>query len=330
MDELGVAGWLGLTPQQYELLLAVKNLQLRGTNPTPKSIVDEYLRFYGRRISRPNLFNQLNPLIKGGFVVKVAPGVYELDMQSIKGFLAERTKEGEKRLRLMRRFSENVDKELEKLSSKSGKPIVEYIPPSQLFTRIAESLLKAKNWYADSPFPNIAYPYALARKIARTDFVEAQWLKAFKERTLDIYYLTDLRIDFVFFRAQKAFGKRSRALRECQIALERAGEICELYDNLHMRYMEPLPGPHMYVYEYEAGRPEELYLCLRGASVGPKEYLEHKDPYGGVRIISEDIATQALETYTASFKHAVPLRGRFLDGKLKEKRELLDRTARNG
>ena len=323
MENIEIPSWMDITQQQYQLLMVVKRLQLQGESSTPKNIIKEYHRLCGKTISRPNLFNQINPLLKRNLISKVERGLYQLNILQIKNFLEQKKKKEKEKLSGFNKFTINLESELSKIASTPGKPVIEYVPSRDFFTRISESIMKAKKWYADSPYPNITYPYALTRKISRTDFFDAQWTRSMKEKTLDSYYLTNLRIDFVYYRALKAFGRKSRALRECEIALARMDEINEIEDKIHMRYIDPLPGPHMYIFEFEKDKPQELFLCLRGSNVGREKYIEYKDPYGGVRIISPEIATQAKETYTHSFKHAKSLKGKFRDKILKEKHNLL-------
>ncbi|MFH1836235.1 MAG: hypothetical protein ABH851_08615 [Methanobacteriota archaeon] len=323
MELKNISRWLEITNQQYELLMVIKSLQLRNQQPTPKNIIEEYRRLHGNTISRPNLFNQINPLLKRNLIKKIERGTYVLESASISSLLKDRQKKERESLSSLESFTKNLDSELSQIASKPGKPIVEYISPTKFFSHIAQSISKANSWYADSPFPNVCYPYALARKISRTDFVDAQWDRSIREKTLESYYLTNIRIDFVYYRALKAFGKKSRAKKECEIALKRMEEITEAEDKIHMRYLDPLPGPHMYIFEYEKDNPQELFLSLRGSNVGTQEYIEFKDPYGGVRIISPDIASQAKETYMTSFKQAKTLKGAFKEKIIEEKKQEL-------
>ena len=323
MESEKIPYWLEITNQQYELLMAIKSLQQSNQKATPKSIIAEYNRLHGNTITRPNLFNQINPLLKRNFIKKIERGNYALETASISNFLKEKQKVERHELTSLELFTKNLYSELSEIASKPGKPIVEFIPPKKFFSHIAKSISRAQAWYADSPFPNISYSYALARKITRTDFLDAQWDRSIREKTLESHYLTNIRIDFVYYRALKAFGKKSRARRECEIALKRMDEITESEEKIKMRYLNPLPGPHMYIFEYEKDNPQELFLSLRGSNVGTQEYIEIKDPYGGVRIISPDITSQAKETYMTSFKRAKPIKGAYKKKILAEKKQEL-------
>ncbi|MBN1156278.1 hypothetical protein JXA85_01555 [Candidatus Woesearchaeota archaeon] len=299
--------WLGLTKQQLDLLLTVYELELNKIPVRASNIVSEYENRFNKKIQRQNLFSQLKPLLKVGAVEKKEKATYGINKNKIKSILDSRKNSLNDEMKNLSDFSKDLEKKFKKIITKPSKPIVTYLEPDLYMETIAALLNKANAYYADSPFPNITYTDSLFEGMNREKFVLNQRNNCFTLKKLKIHYITDLNIDLTFRRALKIFNNDGkRAYLECKQVIENLEKQIK-EPNLDVRYLEVLPGPHMYIFEYD--EPRDLILSLRGSIVpkGVNRTRGSRDPYGGVHIISETIFSQAKSIYLDSFNQAIKL-----------------------
>ncbi len=302
-----ISGWLGLTQQQFDILTIVYDLKLNKVPIKAGNILSEYKNRFGKDLQRQNFFSQLKPLLNLGILEKRERAAYEINKDRIKSILDGRKRELEKESGELNQFSDDIDLKFKEIITEPSKPIVTYLTPDLYIETIASLLNKAKIYYADSPFPNISYTEKMFKGIGREKFVLNQRINCFDNKKLNILYLTNLCIDLTFRRALKVFNNnRKLAYLECKKIIENLKKQVK-EPNLDMRYLEILPGPHMYIFEYE--QPRDLILSLRGSNVpkGFKLISSSREPYGGVHIISTEIATQVKNVYMSTFQQAIKL-----------------------
>lgn len=299
--------WLGITQQQLDLLLIAYDISSNSTVVSASTLLVEYQKRSGRALKQQNLFIQLKKLLKLGLLKRVNRSDYHINISCIKELMVEKRKELKEQLVSFEAFNSDLENKLKSAALTQHKPVACYLQAEEYISTITQLLNSCRKFYADSVFPNVSYTPALYSGISRSDFVNVQHERCIKLRKLQIYYLTDLNIALTFRRAVKVFSwDLKKAFTEC---LEVINNLCRLLEHpkLDIRYLEVLPGPHMFV--FEADKPLEIILSLRGSIVSKAAlpFKQERDPYGGVSIYSPEIALEARQIYLNSFRSALKL-----------------------
>ncbi len=299
--------WLGITKQQLELLLIAYDLGAGTTAVSAANMLSEYEKRNARPLKRQNLFTQLKQLLELGLLNRLGHSDYQVNAKRIRELMTQKRKELKDRFSAFEHFAGDLENKLKDAASKQSRPVARYLTPDQYMKTIADLLTTCRKYYADSPFPNLCYTSSLFEGISRRAFVSNQIERCIELRKMHIYYLTDLNISLAFRRAMRIFGgDAERAASECNKVIDNLLTLVR-HPFLDMRYMEVLPGPHMYIFETD--QPREVILSLRGSIVSRAAipFKEERDPYGGVSLYSPEIAREARQIYLSSFNKAIKL-----------------------
>lgn len=299
--------WLNLTEQQLNILFTIYELGGKNRDIKVRNIITEYENMFHSNLKRQNLFSQLKVLIQKGLIKRDNKFSYLVSTESMRDVLTKNKEIKEMEITNFNKFLKNFDNEF---NSILNIPKVSYLDYQVYIETISNLINQSLVMYADSPFPNISYNHSLYRLLNREKFVDSMKLNCFKLKKLKIYYLTNLVIDLTFRRCLRVFKSEIKAYRECHNAIDRLQKQVKLFPKLDIRYMEILPGPHMYVFEND--KAHNIILSLRGSNAprGIKEIEGFHDPYGGIHIISHQITNEAKKLFLNSFNKATPLKGK--------------------
>jgi hypothetical protein len=314
--------WLNLTEQQFNLFTIVYELNIKKKASKVKNIIFEYRNKFHTEIKRQNLFNQLKILIDKNLIRRNSEFSYFIVKDGIKSRLAENKDKKEKELDEFNNLLNGWESTFDSVLS---IPKVSYLDPANYTETMSTLINQSSVLLADSPFPNICYEYSFYKNLDRKEFIESMKLNCFKLKTLKICYLTNLVIDLTFRRCLRLFKSPLIAYRRCQHSIDRLEKQVRIFPNLDIRYVEVLPGPHMYV--FKNGEYRDVILSLRGSNVqlGLKDIEGTGDPYGGIHVSSQQIAEEASKIFMNTFEKAIPLKRKKGAELFKKTRENLDK-----
>ncbi|HHQ45587.1 MAG TPA: hypothetical protein ENN13_05605 [Candidatus Altiarchaeales archaeon] len=298
----------GITGQQFDILKAIYEIELKRENANPKRILGEFERIHGKPIKRQNLFTQLKPLLDLNIVERKDKAVYGVNTRVMQNILGERRKKFEADLEDFTVFSDSLDEIMERITLEPKKPEVQFLNPSELFDSIARSIEDAGVFYGDTRFPNISYLNTIFRGFNQSEFVRMQVRKCFETGTLRINVLTSFEVEIPFEQAMKVYKDVEIAYKECSMVMGKLERQVESFKKLDIRYLKPLPGPHMYIVESRENTPVQVFLCLRSDGRGGVQKKVRK-PYPGIKIVSQEIAESAKSIFMESFEAAEKVRG---------------------
>jgi len=289
---------LGMTSQQFGVLLTVYKMGSEGALTNPKSINEEYSRIYSTGIQRSNFFRQLKKLQDRGFIERKRRAYYSVNFENIRKILAGERDKLQRELEEFDKVSARTEEYFRKIAFESTRPVVHYLQHDELYKRISKALKNSIRVYASIDFPTIAYTYALADGIGRKNYLGMVWDQCFKKERLAVSYLTTLDIDIPFNHAFRVYGDPKLAYKECNIVIEQLENQVESHDNLDIRYLKEPHGMDVLIPEEK--EPVEFFLFTRD---------EHKDIIGGIHIRSPETALSAKNSFMRDFEYAERVRG---------------------
>jgi len=294
-----IARWLGITDQQFEILLSIYKLEARGEKTTPRNIEREYLNTYGRVPQRSNLFGQIRQLLGKNLITKERQGLYFVNFDVMYTMLQDRKDRFIEELNEFNRVSERVKDYFKRAALQTTKHRVEYLNHNELYDALAESIKDVDRFYASANFPTIFYTYPLAAGIGRSNYTDMVWRRCFKKGELNVLYLTTLNIDFPFNHAFRVYGDPKKAYKECVIIIDQLWNQIETHDNLDIRYLKEPHGMDVFIPERYG--PREFFIFTRD---------EYRNIIGGIRIRSPETAISAKQMFMRDFEYAEQLRGK--------------------
>jgi len=289
---------LGMTSQQFGVLLTIYKMESEGVLTNPKSINSEYSRIYSTEIQRSNFFRQLKKLQDKGFIERKRRAHYFVNFENIRKILSAERDKLQHELEEFGKISVRTEEYFRKIAFESARPVVHYLEHDELYKRISNSLKDSSRVYASIDFPTIAYSYALADGIGRKGYLETVWDKCFKKEKLEVSYLTTLDIDIPFNHAFRVYGDPKLAYNECNIVIEQLENQVESHDNLDVRYLKEPHGMDVLIPEEKESL--EFFLFTRD---------EHRDIIGGIHIRSPETALNAKNSFMWDFEYAERVRG---------------------
>lgn len=293
-------GWLGITEQQFNILMAINKLEAEGTEPTPKNIWLENAKTFKKKIKTPNLFGILRTLSEEGLVVKERKGFYRTDMMGIKNTLSLRQKELQEEADTFRNVTSNIGLYFREAAKTLAKPYVEYIDGRrELYALIQKQLEKARRYYCVTPFPSISFTPEISHGGAkRGPFFDTLYERGFMRKDLDITYLTPLDPTYPLKYAMKTFGDFERACMEAEAVVDNLERQVAEHDNFEVRYTENPFGFDIVMCERE--KPEDFYIFVRDPS---------RIVIGGIYICSPETAQHAKQQFLSACSSAKRVRG---------------------
>lgn len=292
--------WLGITEQQYNILMAINKLEAEGTEPTPKNIWLENAKTFKKKIKTPNLFGILRTLSEEGLVSKERKGFYRTDMEGIKNTLSLREKELQEEADTFRNVTSNIGLYFREAAKTLAKPYVGYIEGrGELYALIQKQLEKARRYYCVTPFPGISFTPEISHGGARRGpFFDTLCERGLVKEDLGITYLTPLDPTYPFKYALKTFGDPARAFREAEAIVDNLERQVAEYDNLDVRHMENPFG--FDVVMCETDEPTDFYIFVRNPD---------NTVIGGIYINSPETAQHAKQQFLSACSNAKRIRG---------------------
>ncbi|MFH0861928.1 MAG: hypothetical protein V1875_02755 [Candidatus Altiarchaeota archaeon] len=189
--------WLGITIQEFEILISLHELEIRGKETKPKAVLEEYSKRYGKRIKPPNLFGILKTLVELQIVSKLGKGTYIVNMSAIREIIQSRKKDFEIEMKNFEGISSKIEEFFQKGSIKNTKPYVEYIRDRKAFWDMVNPRLKEiREYYIVAGFPGISYTEEVSTKgIQRGEYLDIIKNQCFNKKELRITYLSPLSIN---------------------------------------------------------------------------------------------------------------------------------------
>ena len=299
MDIRKLGLWLGLTPQEFDILQCIYRLQLDGVQASPKVIQNKYRRRHGKILEKANLFKIARRLISLGYVVKKGRAEYILDFDGVQTGLDRKKSEYVETLDEFEELTGKLHEKFKKIVGQQSKPIIKYFNQIEYMQHVSKKLLTAKKYFITSKFPGIAYTYGPYSMIDRQKYYNVLLDRCMHKRDLDVNYLTSLDLDYPYSHSLKFYnGNTEKAKKECNVILDNLQNIMEEYDNIKIYTVDNPYGLDIILPENT--HPEDLYLFIRNPKM---------DVIGGIYIKNQDLATKSKETFQTICKNATPLTG---------------------
>ena len=293
-DSCDVCGWLGLTPQQFDVLYVVFSIQRDGGVASPSLIKDYYFRFKDGVLQKPNLFSILRLLVRRGLLARVGKGRYEVSISGVRGVLQDRKVEFQEKLDELELFSSEVEELFLQFSSRYQKPVVDYLDYNGFFNKVEDYAKISNQMCISGRFANILYDSSLLDVMERGSCYKSMWELCVKGK-LEITYLTSLEIEYIWSHSLKHFKSPNLAFDKCMNTIALIGD--KIHSNhLKVFYTKNLQGLHLIIPERK--EPEAFLMYLRD-SFG--------EIIGGVYIKSRDTALRAKKMFMNECDKAVDL-----------------------
>lgn len=311
---LKLGGWLNLTDQQFQILVALHQLELRKEIPSPQNIVGEYKLISNKLIQKPNLFTILKSLSGKKLIKKTGQGEYAVNFDGVHNILVDEKEEKQKDLKQLELVVAETEDYFMRQLMPTEQPRVEYLDHDVLFKTLAESLASSTSFYIVGNFPSIAYTYPVYAGLGRDKYLETILAKTLKEKTLTVYFITDLDVDYVFNHAFMTLGDPAKAYHECRLMLKQLRNLVELSENIDVRFHEDPHGLDVAIPVKRKDEPTEFIIFTRD---------EHKNVMGGVHVKAVEPAKAAKHMFNRLFQYAEKLRGAQAEKRIGEAEERL-------
>jgi len=304
-----LASWLETTEQQFQVIKTIYKLESKNEESKPRDISKEYARQHNKVIQKPNLFIILKTLAQKELIQKDASSNYKINYAGIRQTLGRNQERLQKeREEFQKAYSKT--EEYFKKHIQTSRPSVDYYEQNELYSELIKSIGNSSELHIFASFPNTAYTYNLASGINRLEYVEALWKKCFKEKQLEISYLTTLDVDYLFNQAFRALEEPKRAFKECEIVLQQLENQMSSHSKIKIRVADEQKGMDVCIPIRD--KPAELYLFIKD---------EHKEILGGIKIRSPETAMQAENMFKIGFNYAEELTSKTLEKARKKLRQ---------
>ncbi len=302
MEVEEIVDWLGITNQQFEILMSIYNLNKDGDKSNPKSIEKAYSKMTGKMIQTPNLFGQLKFLVKLRLVGKREAANYVVDIDGIKNAVEAKKEQYTKKIDEADAVERKIDGYLSGLHAIEAKPLIDTIDVSELFLSLGMELQRASVYYSTGRFPTVFYTPGIVKarqKVEKFDtlakYVDILWERALRKKELKIFSLTNLQVEYAFGFVYEAYGDADLALEECKAALQNVRRIIAL-PNVDARFVDYSHGVNMLMTEIDD--PKTCYLYMRGGRYRTRCWL---------KVDSYDIALNNKMTFVDIFNDGTKL-----------------------
>lgn len=310
-----LGNWLNLTEQQFQILTAVHQLHLRDEASSPKNIVAEYKGISNKLIQKPNLFTILKTLSEKKLLRKTGQASYALDFDGLRDLLSDKREVKQKELNQLDRILMETEEYFRKRLKPREQPEVNYLDHDALFKKLADAVNHSTGYCVVGNFPSIAYTYPVYSGLHREEYMNALLENALKKKTLNVSFLTNMDVDYLFNHAFMTLGDPARAYRECRIMLQQLRNILDSNENVDVRYHEDPHGLDVAIPEKREDDPTEFIIFTRD---------EHKNIMGGVHVKAGEPARQAKHMFKRLFNYAEKLEGKTAEKIIQKIEEQLD------
>ena len=296
MDIRKLGFWLGLTPQEFDILQCIYRLQLDGYVSSAKDLQNKYRRRHGKILEKANLFKILKKLKKEGLVFQPAHGQYALDFEGIKSSLKIKRVEYEQTLTEFDELNSEVEAQMKKAVYNFQTPKVEFLDHDKMYARLTELVPKATTYYVVGKFPKISYTTDVSEKIGRCAYLQKIYDGTFVKNKLNLLYVTHLDVDYLYRHALKQYENPKTAYDESLHIIGRLKRQIETTEKMQVYYVENLFGLDLVLPENKT--PLESFHYIRD---------NKKEIMGAIYIKSQDIASKAKEMYLRECENGINL-----------------------
>jgi hypothetical protein len=296
LDFCKVAEWIGLTPQQFDILKCVHLLYSNNSQASPKEIQAEYKRLTGKYLMKPNLFNILRTLKSKGCLKQSGYGAYIVDFTGLRRILECRKRELDKERESFDTIYGSLDTYFLEIVAEIDKPIVKYYGYSDAFNILVSRLERSTKLYATSRFPMVAYSIDLAKRLRIENYHHILWQKCIEEKTLTINYTTNLDIEYLIKQHLRAGFTVEQAYKGCLNVINTLETYVEDHPELCIYLPDQALGLDIILSEKVA--PEDFIIFMRN---------EQNLILGGVYIKSKATALTAKNHFIATCNRAMIL-----------------------
>ncbi|MFH0861926.1 MAG: hypothetical protein V1875_02745 [Candidatus Altiarchaeota archaeon] len=280
-----VPEWLGLTPQQYDIMQCIFRLQSENIQASPKAIQGEYRKLTGKYLMKPNLFNILRSLKRGGCITQSGFGAYVVDFEGVSGILHSSKEELKKTMADFDRLTGDLEDYFNRTKINYFKPTVEYLDHTPFFEKIGFCAKRSNAVYAAGKFANILYTPRLLESVDRGGPFRTIYDRCIVKKELKVTYITMLDVEYLYRHALRCYHDPVWAYKECEMVLDNVMFLARS-KNLDIIYLNPQPGLQMVCHEGHQGI--DVFMYIRDNS---------DEIVGGVYINSPDIGKRAKETF---------------------------------
>ncbi|MBM3308958.1 MAG: hypothetical protein FJY77_01770 [Candidatus Altiarchaeales archaeon] len=296
-----IASWLETTEQQFQIIKTIYRLEGRETEITPKNIGKEYEKIYGKSIQKPNLFTILRTLGEKELIKRDSTSNYKIDFDGVRQTLEKHQNKLEKEREEFQKAYTKTEDYFKRHISRSEYPTINYYEQKELYVEMLKSIKTSNTLYIITDFPSIAYTYNLATGVDNLEYIETLWKRCFKEKNLDISYLTTLNTDYLFSQAFRTTQDPKIAFTECELVLQQLVSQGESYKKLKVRVVEEQKGMDVLIPIRD--KPTEVFQFIKD---------EHKEILGGIKIRSAETAMQAENMFKQGFNHAEDMNNKLM------------------
>ncbi|MFH0859973.1 MAG: hypothetical protein V1921_02120 [Candidatus Altiarchaeota archaeon] len=289
--------WLDLTHQQLNVLKAIKALELRDEQTTPKNINLEYDQSYGG-IHYSNLFNQLKLLQGRGLVLKTGRASYALSIGGMENTISEQKKKINLQLEGIEAFRGNIEDYLTRISTREDIPTARYLDHKSFYKKIVELTNKSRMMSTNILWPAISHTHTIYSKTGRTEYVEAVRRRCFEEKSLAYRYITPLDIEYPYALAMNVYQNREMAYKECLTTIDIMEQQARMYDTLEIYYLDK-PFELDMVIPVIHDKPHEVLMVIRAPLMS------------GIYIYSKEIAQDFQQLFEKMVADCKLVRGSF-------------------
>ncbi|MFH0861931.1 MAG: hypothetical protein V1875_02770 [Candidatus Altiarchaeota archaeon] len=298
IEDIDAPGILGITDQQLNLLKTVYKLSSKNKAASPKEIELTYAKDFGGGIQKSNLFRQMKILQDKDFLTREGEANYKLNLEGLKKTLDQRKTEYQQKITHYEQLSGELEEYFKKTTANPEKPMVEYLEYNEMFDKIAKLLERSKRYYVVSKFTNISYPYTLSDGLKLERYLEVMRRKCFKEKSLEINYLTSLSIEYPYDRFMSIHNDHDMAIKECDAAITNLESLVSLNKNLKVMYTEFPYGMDVLLPEGEV--LQDYFMFVRDSK---------QMAIGGIYIKSSSTAIRAKEEFQKNCENAIDISG---------------------
>ena len=297
LESIDAPSVLGITEQQLNLLKIVYKLTSKNKVATPREIELSYAKDHAGEIQTSNLFRQLKNLLDKQFLTREGEANYKLNFEGIKKTLDTRKQEYHTKLQQYEQLTNQLEEYFRQVTTTAEKPVVEYFENRYFSERMLKALEKATAYYSTTSFPNITYGFGIADTIGRRSYVEVLNKRALLDKNLDLYYLTDLNVEYLYNHINKKIPDHQKCHRHCVTIIDQLEGIIADYDNINISYQQTPLYLDVHIPE-SRDEPLEYFSHVRGS---------RSELLGVLYIKSHEIARQNKELFMSLFGEGVKL-----------------------
>ena len=303
IDEKEILRWLGLSKQQYDVLIAVYQLQKENKRTNPSNIIKEYSRVSGRKIKSNNVFIILKALLNKNLLVKQDPAEYVVNLGGFKATWREKEKSIEDELKRLKKTSFDMEEMLGRNIINKTESSVTYQGFDEGFKKTTEIIKNCNTLYLETAWPRISQPLEFVQLVGGIEYWMTLIERAVNTNELKILYQTSLEAKQLFFFIYKATGSYHKAHEMVSTSINKLQELVETCSNIDFRYTKKRYSTYLLI--PEADQPPNELVIRPYDPIGLD--TSNKELFGRIYIKSPTCAGHMKEVFLEEFKSSEKL-----------------------